>query len=221
MFNYAGRGAQVGVHSRTSLRRLRPRLWWALLAWVWLLSGCGSVDPVVKIGLAAPFEGRHREIGYDVIYSARMAVREINAAGGIGGYRVSLVAVDDGGDPETAAAVAASLVIDPAVVVVVGHWLPESNAAAAPLYESSGMAFIRGGEGRFQPSAAADLPAEFRQRYQEITPFDEEAGPLAGPAYDAFQLIWEAMATASADEGAVNRSTMRTALWALNAGSGE
>ena len=63
-----------------------------------LLSACNSVDPVVKIGLVAPFEGENRAIGYDAIYSARLAVREINAAGGIGGHRVALVALDDSSD---------------------------------------------------------------------------------------------------------------------------
>ena len=42
-----------------------------------LLTGCLQTPPhVVKIGLVAPFEGRYREIGYDVIPAARLAVRE-------------------------------------------------------------------------------------------------------------------------------------------------
>ena len=65
-----------------------------LLALALLAAGCASVDPVVKIGLVAPFEGRQRAVGYDAIYSARLAVREINAAGGVGGHRVVLVALD-------------------------------------------------------------------------------------------------------------------------------
>ncbi|HFC11696.1 MAG TPA: hypothetical protein ENJ56_02535, partial [Anaerolineae bacterium] len=55
-----------------------------------LLAGCASVDfadvssvdPVVKIGLVAPFEGEQRVIGYDVIYATRLAVRQVNTAGG-------------------------------------------------------------------------------------------------------------------------------------------
>lgn len=214
MSNYAGREApgEKWVRHRSGSPGLLRLM---LLVFVWLLSGCKSVDPVVKIGLAAPFEGRYREMGYDVIYSARLAVREINRAGGIGGYRVSLVAVDDGGDPAAAAEAAASMAVDPAVVVVVGHWLPESNAAAAPVYESAGIPFIRGGEGRFEPYPAAGLTAEFRQRYQDVTPFDEQAGALAGPAYDAFQLIWDTMALASSSEGEISRASMLAALSSL------
>ncbi|MCA9973855.1 MAG: ABC transporter substrate-binding protein, partial [Anaerolineales bacterium] len=91
-----------------------------------LLTGCASTAPVVKIGLVGPFEGQRRAIGYDVIYSARLAVREVNAAGGIDGVRVALVALDDSGDPRLARETAAALVVDPAVVAVIGHWSPET-----------------------------------------------------------------------------------------------
>ncbi|MEW5989660.1 MAG: ABC transporter substrate-binding protein, partial [Chloroflexota bacterium] len=107
-----------------------------------LLTACGRTAPVVKIGLVGPFEGRYRPVGYDVIYSARLAIRESNLAGGIGPYRVALVALDDGGDAELAQATAASLVIDPAVVAVIGHWRPETTTAAAPVYQVAGLPFI-------------------------------------------------------------------------------
>jgi len=84
-----------------------------------LLAGCASVGPVVKIGLVAPFEGRDRAVGYDAIYAARLAVREVNARGGIDGTRVALVALDDRGDPTLATQTAAALVVDPGVVEVV------------------------------------------------------------------------------------------------------
>ncbi len=67
------------------------------------LSACAaSTQPVVKIGLVAPFEGRYRPIGYEAIYAARLAIREINARGGINGHRIELVALDDRGEPEKA-----------------------------------------------------------------------------------------------------------------------
>ena len=67
------------------------------------LSACSaSTQPVVKIGLVAPFEGRYRPIGYEAIYAARLAIREINARGGINGHRIELVALDDRGEPDKA-----------------------------------------------------------------------------------------------------------------------
>lgn len=186
-----------------------------LLLALLVLSGCASVAPVVKVGLVAPFEGRHRAIGYDAIYSARLAVREINQAGGIGGYRVALVALDDGGEREGAMGAAASLVIDPDVVAVVGHYLPETTTAAATLYDRHGLAFLPAGEPPFAPVEVATLPPDFLRSYAAVTPFDETAGPFAGPTYDAFRLLWSALAVAEETTGSIDRASVQNALGGL------
>ena len=175
-----------------------------LTAYCSLLTACSSTPPVIKIGLVAPFEGRQREIGYDVIYSARLAVREINEAGGIDGTYVALVALDDGGDVELAQATAQSLLVDPAVVAVLGHWLPETTTAAAPLYQSAALPLVTPG-----PSVPPDtLPDDFRQRYEAVTPFDETPGPYAGPAYEAMQMIFAALAAAQHHDQPLNRENV-------------
>jgi len=172
------------------------------------LVGCASVEPVVKIGLVGPFEGQNRAIGYDVIYSARLAVREINAAGGIGGYRVALVALDDSSDPDLAAQVAESLVLDPQVVAVIGHWSEETTAVAAPIYAAAGLPLLSGGAAT-DPVALSD---NFRAAYEAVTPFDETPGPYAGPAYDAFQHLWSALAEAKERRGTLDRTAVSEAL---------
>lgn len=177
--------------------------------------GCASVDPVVKIGLVGPFEGEHRAIGYDVIYSARLAVREINQAGGIGGYRVALVALDDAGDPELARQTAVSLALDPHVVAVIGHWLPETTAAAAPVYAQVNIPFIPMGVPPFGSSAPAALPVTFRQAYEAVTPFDEVAGPYAGATYDAFQLLWQALEKGKGTQTTLDRAAVANGLTGL------
>lgn len=178
-------------------------------------AGCASVDPVVKIGLVAPFEGRDRHVGYDAIYSARMAVREINAAGGVAGHRVSLVALDDRGDPELARQAAASLAIDPGVIAVVGHYLPESTAAAEAIYRENGVPLLPLGRPPFAPFDPLGLPAEFREAYAAVTPFDEIAGPFAGPTYDAIGLLHEALAEAEETTGTITRASVQDALGGL------
>lgn len=113
-----------------------------------LLAGCrfpGQVRPVVKVGLVAPFEGRYRYVGYDVIYAVRLAVREVNAAGGIGGYSVELVAYDDGADPEMAVTQALKLGVDPDVMAVIGHFGDETTLAALDSYTSAGLPLVAPG----------------------------------------------------------------------------
>jgi len=113
-----------------------------------LLASCrfpGAVRPTIKVGLVAPFEGRYRYVGYDVIYAARLAVREANAAGGVGGYSVELVAYDDAADPTMALEQARKLAVDPEVVAAIGHFRPETTAAAADAYAEAGMPLISPG----------------------------------------------------------------------------
>lgn len=174
-------------------------------------AACASVDPVVKVALVGPFEGRYRDVGYDAIYSARLAVREINRAGGINGHRVALVALDDGGDPELASQAAASLVVDPGVVAVAGHFLAETTAAAAPIYDSAGLALLPMGEPPFAAGDPAQLPGDFLDAYASVSPFDEVAGPYAGTTYDAFQLLLHALAKAE-ESGSITRSSVQAAL---------
>jgi ABC-type branched-subunit amino acid transport system substrate-binding protein len=177
-----------------------------------ILSGCAGARPLLKVGLVAPFEGRHRELGYDVIYSARLAVRELNLAGGVSGYYLALVSLDDGGEVDLAQGAAASLVVDPAVVAVVGHWLPGTTTAAAPIYSRGGLPLIRAGEFPFQATEPASLPQSFRARYEAVTPFDEVAGPYAAAAYDAFQLLRLAIETAAQNSEQIDRAAIDTAL---------
>jgi len=174
-------------------------------------SGCKSVAPVVKVGFVAPFEGRYRAVGYDGLYSARMAVREINEAGGIGGTRVALVALDDGGNPEFAEATARSLVIDPAVVAVIGHWMPETTAAAETIYEENSLLFLAGGVEPYEAVDPAQLPPDFVTAYADVSPFDEMPGPYAKPAYNAFQHLYAIFALAQEESGTINRVSVREA----------
>ena len=186
-----------------------------LFALLTLLTACASVKPVVKIGLVAPFEGRERAVGYDAIYAARLAVRQANAAGGIGGYRVTLVALDDRGDPELAAQTAAALVVDPQVVAVVGHYLPATTAAATEVYANAGLPLLPAGAPPLGASEPAALPPAFVAAYEAVPPFDETPGPYAGPTYDAFALLWAALAQAEETGGGITRATVQEALRGL------
>lgn len=192
--------------------RWRPKQFLLLLCLALALAGCRRVDPVIKIGLVAPFEGGQRAVGYDVIYSARLAVRQANQGEGLNGYRVGLVALDDGGDAELARQAAASLAADPAVVAVIGHWGPATTAAAAPVYAAAGLPFLDSRQERFAPVDPAGLSRDFRDAYAAVTPFDEQAGPYAGPAYEGAGLLLEAVAQVTAAGEVPDRANLMAAL---------
>lgn len=178
-----------------------------------VMAGCSSVsfadvqsvDPVLKIGLVAPFEGE-RETGYDVLYAARLAVRQVNEAGGIAGHRVTLVAYDDNTYPPEARSVAEALIVDPGIVAVLGHWKPETNEAAGPMYDSAELAWVPMGTVGFGAYDTAGLPQEFLDAYYNTTPdfARQNAGLLSATTYDGMQLVFEAIELA-AEDGVVSR----------------
>jgi len=129
-------------HSAYRVSRIAWRSFFLLPCSFFLLACLPVTRPVVKIALVAPFEGRYRDVGYEVIYAARLAVREANASGGIAGYSVELLALDDSGDPDLAVAQARKVAADPLVVGVIGHWLDTTTRAAAPEYDAEGIPLL-------------------------------------------------------------------------------
>jgi len=118
--------------------------------------GCVQASPrILKIGLVAPFEGRYREIGGDVIPAARLAIREWATRSQQAGIAIELVAYDDAGDPSQAIDQARRLASDPDVQVVIGHWLDQTTLAALPIYEEAGLPLITFMEG--EPESASGI----------------------------------------------------------------
>lgn len=113
----------------------RPALPWARRALaalsVLLSAGCGGEPEPVVFGVAGPFQTAY---GGSMRMGVELALREINAAGGIGDRPLQLRFMDDQADPDRAIVVADSLFNDPAVVAVVGHVNSGTTAAAAPTY---------------------------------------------------------------------------------------
>ena len=108
-----------------------------------LAACCPSVKPTVKIGLSAPFEGRHRDLGYEVLYAVRLAVRERNDIGGVGGCAlVEMVALNDFNESQEAVEQAYKMHSDPDMMAVLGGWSPETAEAAGDVYNELGLAFL-------------------------------------------------------------------------------
>ena len=168
------------------------RVWcaWLLLANLCALTAClpPALPRVLKIGLVAPFEGRYRYVGYDAIYAARLAVRELNAAGGVGGWMLELVAYDDRADPELARTTARNLVIDADVVAVIGHYQQVSTDAASAVYTEAGMPLLAVGAWLTPTGSESSpvsvwhmLPSPQRVAEEMIEAAQVEFSPLTSP----------------------------------------
>jgi branched-chain amino acid transport system substrate-binding protein len=101
-----------------------------------------STRPTFKIGLVAPFEGLYRYLGYGALQAVNLAIGECDQAGGVQGYLVELVALNDDHDPDSAAQSARELAVDPDVMAVIGHYGEETTLAALPVYQENGLALV-------------------------------------------------------------------------------
>lgn len=79
----------------------------------------GVSDTTIKIGLTGPYTGSAAVAGQGLRAGTLIAVDEINAAGGIGGRKVELVALDDGFDIPKLVANVRRLVDDEKVYAIV------------------------------------------------------------------------------------------------------
>ena len=139
------------------------RLVFIVLILAFLLPACGT-KPLLKIGLAMPFTAYDQERGYNAIYAVKQAITEANARGGVGGYMVELVAVDDRNDPAEAVRQARELTLYDDLVAVIGHHGDDCTLSAIPAYRQAGMPLVA-------PWLVAEAPSP-----------TSEGGPGWGPA---------------------------------------
>jgi branched-chain amino acid transport system substrate-binding protein len=101
----------------------------------------GSARADVLIGVAGPLTGKEGWFGEQMQRGAEMAVADLNAAGGVLGEPVQLIATDDFCDPEQAVAAARKLVSD-GVIFVVGHFCSHASIPASEIYAAAGVLMI-------------------------------------------------------------------------------
>jgi branched-chain amino acid transport system substrate-binding protein len=77
-----------------------------------------------------------------VLYAVKLAIRERNASGGVAGYMVELVALNDDNEPAVAAQRAQEMAVDPDVVGVIGHFSSPTTLAALEEYQRAGLALV-------------------------------------------------------------------------------
>jgi branched-chain amino acid transport system substrate-binding protein len=102
------------------------------------LLGGGAAWADVVIATAGPMTGQYAVFGEQMKRGAEMAVKDINAAGGVNGEQLVLQVGDDACDPKQAVAVANSFVNEE-VVFVAGHFCSGSSIPASQVYNEEGI----------------------------------------------------------------------------------
>jgi branched-chain amino acid transport system substrate-binding protein len=95
----------------------------------------------ITIATAGPMTGQYASFGQQMKAGAEMAVKDINAAGGVLGQQLMLEIGDDACDPKQAVAVANQM-INKGVVFMAGHFCSGSSIPASAVYDEEGIVQI-------------------------------------------------------------------------------
>ncbi|MDH3354413.1 MAG: branched-chain amino acid ABC transporter substrate-binding protein [Chromatiales bacterium] len=138
------------------------------------LVGCGSKETEsIKIALVGPTTGPVAQYGDMQMMGAKMAIQQINAAGGVNGQKLEAVVMDDVCEPKQAVA-AANKVVNQGIKYVVGHLCSGSTQPASDIYEDEGILMIT-------PASTSPAITErgFKMIFRTIG-LDSQQGPVAG-----------------------------------------
>jgi branched-chain amino acid transport system substrate-binding protein len=107
-----------------------------------------AAEKTVTIGINLPFTGADAHDAELIKDGALLAIDEANAKGGVGGYKIEVLLLDDGTatagqyDPAQAATNARKMVANDAVVAAIGPQMSGSGKAMSPILSEGGLATI-------------------------------------------------------------------------------
>ncbi len=91
----------------------------------------------LKIGMVNPLSGDNALYGLSQENGVRLAIDEINAAGGVNGAQIVLETYDDQGDPQTAASGAQKFADDDSILMITGSSLTSNTLAMVPIFDDA------------------------------------------------------------------------------------
>ncbi len=115
---------------------MQRRFWVATVLVALVLSvACGpKLNPnEIRIGEYGSLTGAQATFGISTQNGIELAVDEVNAAGGINGKTLKVIALDDQGKPEEAAVVVTKLITQEKAQVILGEVASSLSLAAAPI----------------------------------------------------------------------------------------
>ncbi len=182
----------------------------------------GLSDTEIVFGMASPFSGANKETGRDLKAGYDAAFAAVNAAGGVHGRKLKLVALDDGYEPERTKGAMKDLVEDRKVFGIVGNYGTATAEVSIPYCVAHKMLFYAPYTGaaisrktppdryvfNFRPSYAEETAAAVRYLIQVRRVAPEEIAVFAqedafGDA--GFQGVVAALAPFKRAEGQILR----------------
>ncbi|HSB98859.1 MAG TPA: ABC transporter substrate-binding protein, partial [Burkholderiaceae bacterium] len=107
-----------------------------------LIGGGAAAQEPIRIGAFLSVTGPASFLGDPELKTLELYVERLNAAGGVLGRKLQLVAYDDAGDAEKARTFAKRLLEQDKVDAIVGGSTTGTTMAAVPLAEAAGVPFV-------------------------------------------------------------------------------
>src|SRR5882672_10322146 len=107
-----------------------------------------AADKTITIGINLPLTGADAHDAELIKNGAMLAIEEANAQGGVAGYKINVIVLDDGTatagqyDPAQAATNARKMVSDPSVVAAIGPQMSGSGKAMSPILSQGNLAIV-------------------------------------------------------------------------------
>ncbi len=102
---------------------------------------CAAAD-TIKIGIPLPLTGRHSPFGQHEKRAFKLALQEINAAGGVKGKKLEFVFADDQSKPETGLTAAQQLIEDKDIIMLTGEYASSITYPIAALAQKNKVPFL-------------------------------------------------------------------------------
>lgn len=102
----------------------------------------GVDTDTIVLGQSCPLSGPAAELGSEMRLGAQLHFNEINQKGGIFGRQIKLVTLDDGYEPDRAAANTKKLIEDDRVFALFGYVGTPTSNAALPLFTKANVPFF-------------------------------------------------------------------------------
>lgn len=107
-----------------------------------VLAEPGVSDKEIVLGQSVALSGPAKELGSEMRSGALLYFEQVNAGGGVHGRRIRLQTLDDGYEPERAAANTRKLIEEEKVLALFGYVGTPTSLAALPLFTEAKVPFV-------------------------------------------------------------------------------
>jgi branched-chain amino acid transport system substrate-binding protein len=154
----------------------RLLLTFALIAVLVAGSAAGVTADTIKIGGTYNLTGGMASLDVPAANGSKLAVKEINAAGGVLGRQIQFILYDGKTDSATNGNIATQLVTSDKVVAIVGNTDSDSALAIGPIAQSAGIPYLTAG------ATSPQLPTQVGD-CMFLEPFGDNVQAAAGAEF--------------------------------------